>query len=813
MATDVATGKRIVQIAKNFNISHKDIMDLLKKNGIEVKSHMSLVDEEAYQLILEEFEQDRLSVERYRKEQVRKEIHSKKLEETLQSSQSFEIMMPKEQRIIEEKEKKLKAEEEIIKKEKEAQKAKEEKKKTKKPSKTKKGKSEKKEIESPERDKMQFRSIDVAEIQAKIETPRRRATKKKAPETDEEKAKHASIESTIKKTMAQVDTKAKRKKYKKTKDDDVDFDGDIIRKIKMTEFMTVQEIAKILDISPPEIISKCFELGIPATMNQRLNFDTISLISEDVGVEAVQVEETSDELFSFDNTEEDVKKAVPRAPVVTIMGHVDHGKTSLLDYIRDTNVVAGESGGITQHIGAYEVILEDGKQITFLDTPGHEAFTAMRARGAQVTDVVILIVAANDGVKPQTIEAINHAKAAEVPLVVAINKIDLPDANLDRVKGSLSENGIVVEDWGGKVQCVHISAKTGEGITELLELLALETDVLELKANPDTLARGTVVESRLDKGHGPVATLLVRKGTLKVGDPFLCGNSFGKVRALMNERNIRIDQAGPSDPVQVLGFELPPQAGDRFAVVIDEKEARRISSEKQRVQREIDSQMMRAMTLDRLSQEIREGLVSSLPLIVKADVDGSIEALVDTLREIPSDEVGVDIVHTGVGNISESDVLLAQASGAIVIGFNVTSHSNAKLLAKNSGIDIRHYSVIYDAVNEIKLALEGLLEPEIVEKPLGKADVLQVFKFSRLGTIAGCKVNNGTISKKDLARLVRNDEILHEGSITSLKHFQDDVSSIEEGKECGIGIDGVKKFEEGDVIETYSKKEVKRTLN
>ena len=521
MATDVATAKRIVQIAKNFNISHKDIMDLLKKNGIEVKSHMSLVDEEAYQLILEEFEQDRLSVERYRKEQVRKEIHSKKLEETLQSSQSFEIMMPKEQRIIEEKEKKLKAEEENIKKEEEAQKAKEEKKKSKKPSKTKKGKSEKKEIESPERDKMQFRSIDVAEIQAKIETPRRRKTKKKAPETDEEKAKHASIESTIKKTMAQVDTKSKRKKYKKAKDDDVDLDGDIIRKVKMTEFMTVQEIAKILDISPPEIISKCFELGIPATMNQRLNFDTISLISEDVGVEAVQVEETSDELFSFDDTEEDEKKAVPRAPVVTIMGHVDHGKTSLLDYIRDTNVVAGESGGITQHIGAYEVILEDGKQVTFLDTPGHEAFTAMRSRGAQVTDVVILIVAANDGVKPQTIEAINHAKAAEVPLVVAINKIDLPDANLDRVKGSLSDNGIVVEDWGGKVQCVHISAKTGEGITELLELLALETDVLELKANPDTLARGTVVESRLDKGHGPVATLLVRKGTLKVGDPFL----------------------------------------------------------------------------------------------------------------------------------------------------------------------------------------------------------------------------------------------------------------------------------------------------
>ena len=811
--TDIATEKRIVQIAKSFNISHKDIMDLLKKNGIEVKSHMSLVDEEGYQLILEEFEQDRLSVERYRKEQVRKEIHSKKLEATLQSTHSFEIMMPKEQRKIEEKEKELKAEEEKKRKKKEDHEAKEKKKQIEKSAKTKKDKSEKIELETPERVKMQFRSIDVAEIQAKIETPRRRTAKRKSPETDEEKAKHASIESTIKKTMAQVDTKAKRKKYKKAKDDEEDFDGEIKRKVKMTEFMSVQEIAKILDISPPEIISECFELGIPATMNQRLNFDTISLISEDVGIEAVQVEESSDELFSFDDTEEDLKKAVPRAPVVTIMGHVDHGKTSLLDYIRDTNVVAGESGGITQHIGAYEVILEDEKKVTFLDTPGHEAFTAMRARGAQITDVVLLIVAANDGVKPQTIEAINHAKAAEVPLVVAINKMDLPDANPDRVKGALSENGVVVEGWGGKVQCVHISAKSGDGINDLLELLALETDVLELKANPDTLAKGTVVESRLDKGHGPVATLLVRKGTLKIGDPFLCGNSFGKVRALMNERNIRINQAGPSDPVQVLGFESPPQAGDRFAVVNNEKEARRLSSEKQRIQREIDSQMMRAMTLDRLSQEIREGLVSSLPLIIKADVDGSIEALVDTLREIPSDEVGVNVVHTGVGNISESDILLAQASGAIVLGFNVATHSNANLLAKNSGIDIRHYSVIYDAVNEIKLALEGLLEPEIVETPLGKAEVLQVFKVSRLGIIAGCKVTDGTISKENLARLVRNDEMIHEGSITSLKHYQDDMSSIEKGKECGIGIDGVKRFEEGDIIETYSKKEVKRTLD
>lgn len=811
--TDVATGKRIVQIAKDLNISHKDIMDLLQKNGIDVKSHMSLVDEEAYQLILEEFEQDRLSVERYRKEQVRKEIHSKKLEEKIQAAQSFEIMMPKEQRKLEEKERAAKAEEEKKRKEEEALKAEEEKKSAKGADKAKKKKSVKKDESIQEREKMRFRTIDVAEIQAKIETPRRRVQKKKQPETDEEKAKHASIESTIKKTMAQVDTKSKRKKYKKTKDEEEEFNGEIKQKVKLTEFMTVQELAKVLDVSPPEIISKCFELGFPATMNQRLTFDTIILIAEDAGVEAVQVDETSDELFSFDDTEEDLSKAVPRAPVVTIMGHVDHGKTSLLDFIRDTNVVAGESGGITQHIGAYEVVLDNEKKVTFLDTPGHEAFTAMRARGAQITDVVILIVAANDSVKPQTIEAINHAKAAEVPLVVAINKIDLPDSNPDRVKSSLSEQGVVVEDWGGKVQCVHISAKTGEGIDDLLELLALETDILELKANPDTLMKGTVVESRLDKGHGAVATLLVRKGTLRVGDPFLCGNSFGKVRALMNERNVRIEQAGPSDPVQVLGFESPPQAGDRFAVVHDEKEARRLASEKQRIQREIDSQMIRAITLDRLSQEIREGLVSSLPLVVKADVDGSIEALVDALRNIPSDEVGVEVVHTGVGNINESDVLLAQASGAIVIGFSVSTHSNANLLAKNSGIDIRHYSVIYDAVNEIKLALEGLLEPDIVETPLGKAEVLQVFKVSRLGMIAGSKVIEGTISKKDLARLIRNDEMIHEGSITSLKHFQDDVNSIDEGKECGIGIEGIKRFEEGDIIETYSKEEVKRTLS
>jgi translation initiation factor IF-2 len=547
-------------------------------------------------------------------------------------------------------------------------------------------------------------------------------------------------------------------------------------------------------------------------MNQRLEFDTISLIAEDYGYNTVLMEEDVQD-SSDEEEEEDSEKLKPRAPVVTIMGHVDHGKTSLLDYVRRENVVAGEAGGITQHIGAYEVFLEDSnRRVTFLDTPGHEAFTAMRARGAQVTDVVILIVAADDGVKPQTIEAIDHAKAAGVPMVVAINKIDKPNANSDVVKKELSEHNVLVEDWGGKVQSVPISAKTGEGVSDLLELLALETEVLELKANPDAPARGIVIESRLDKGHGPIATLLVQRGTLKPGDIFICGNHNGKVRALMNERGVRIKSAGPSQPVQVLGFQTVPQAGDGLAVVDDEKIAKKISGERDRIQREIDRQKIHTMSLDKLSADIREGASKLLPLVVKADVDGSIEALVDALSHIPSDEVKVDVVHRGVGIISESDVLLAAASGAVVIGFNVSINPNATLVAKNNGVDIRVYNVIYDAINEIRLALEGLLEPDIIEKPLGQAEVLKIFKISKLGTIAGCKMIEGVISRSDTARIRRDGEIIKEGKITSLKHFQDEVKEIDVGKECGIGIEGMKNFEEGDLIETYTTEEVKRTL-
>jgi len=810
--------RRIVHIAKELNISHSDIMDLLNRHGIEVKSHMSPIDEQTYQLIVEEFEKDLHSVERYRKEKVRKEIHFRKLEQKLRPAGEFEIMMPQEQRKLEkEEEKKALEAQAAAEKESEqeavelaADKAAEDV--------SVDGKPEAEVVEeekAPRSRKPKFRKVELADIQAQIDSGRRRPPVKPV-KTEKEQQKEdqpVSVSATVRQTLARMDTKTKKKKYKRERVDQGEEETiEILPTVKAKEFMSVQEVAGVLDLSPADIITKCLELGIPATMNQRLEMDTITLLVEDAGYQVEMVEEEIEDVFRLEISEEELKGALPRAPVVTIMGHVDHGKTSLLDYIRSANVVAGEAGGITQHIGAYAVILEDGRAVTFLDTPGHEAFTAMRSRGAQVTDVVILIVAADDGVKPQTVEAINHAKAADVPLVVAINKIDKNDANPDRVKQELSEHGVLVEDWGGKVQCIPLSAKSGEGIDQLLNLLALETEVLELKANPDVDAIGAVIESRLDRAHGAIGTVLIHKGTLKVGDVFVCGNGYGKVRALMNERNVRIDSAGPATPVQVLGFQAPPQAGDRLAVVNDEKTAKKHASEKDRLQREIDRQRVRTMSLDRLSKDIRAGIAKTLQLVVKADVDGSIEALVDALAEIPSDEIKVDVVHKGVGTVSESDVLLATASNAVIVGFNVGVNSNATLLANNSGVDIRLYDVIYEALDEIRLAVEGMLEPEIVEKALGTAEVRQVFKISRRGSIAGCAVVDGVINRNDLARLRRDGEVIFEGKITSLKHFQEDVKTVESEKECGIGIRGMDSFEEGDLIEAYTTEEIKRTL-
>ena len=651
----------------------------------------------------------------------------------------------------------------------------------------------------------------MSEIEAQVgkgTTNRRRDFKKK---TDAQPPKSAV--DTVRKITAKIDTKTKKKVYRKEKilkDDEPD---DVeIKPIKIVEFSNVDEISKIFNTKPNDIIQKCMSLGILATINQRLEWDVIELLAEEFGFKAERLEDIGEELFTLENSEEDIKKAVERSPVVTVMGHVDHGKTSLLDYIRKTNVVGGESGGITQHIGAHKVQLTDGNSVTFLDTPGHEAFTAMRARGAKVTDMVVIVVAANDGVMPQTVEAIDHAKAAKVPIIIAINKMDLPDVDPERVKRELSEHEVLVEDWGGKIQAIPISAKTGEGIDNLLSSMLVESEMLELKANYETLARGTVIDSKLDKGHGPIATVLIQKGRLKVGDPFICNNITGKVRALINELGQRIQEAGPSDPVQVLGFDHVPQSADIFAVVEDEREIKRIASERQRIKREIDQKKIAAQSLDAMSALIKEGAIKNLPIIIKGDVDGSIEALSEQLEKIIHEEVGVQIIHKAVGMVSESDVLLASASKAVIIGFHVQVSSNAKLQATQEGVEIRTYNVIYNAVEEITLALEGLLEPETVEETLGRAQVQEAFKIPKIGVIAGSKVTEGIIVRNAKARVLREEEEIASGEITSLKHLKDDAKEIREGFECGIGLKDFSKFKEGDIIICYQIKSIKRTL-
>jgi translation initiation factor IF-2 len=582
------------------------------------------------------------------------------------------------------------------------------------------------------------------------------------------------------------------------------------KKIKVAEFITVNELANIIGVPASEIIKKCLNLGLVVSINQRLDFDTITLIASDYGFEVERAEEYLEDIIEEEpDRPEDLE---PRPPVVTIMGHVDHGKTTLLDYIRQSNIVAGEAGGITQHIGAYQVTLPNGKQITFIDTPGHEAFTAMRARGAQVTDIVVLVVAADDAVMPQTVEAINHALAANVPIIVAINKIDKPEANPDKIKQQLAERGILVEDWGGKYQCVEISAKYGKNVDLLLEKILLEAEIMDLKANPKKKARGVVIESKLDKGRGPIGTVLVQNGTLKIGDPFVAGTTFGRVRAMFDERGNRVEVAKPSTPVQVIGFDNLPEAGDSFVVVEDEKTAREIANRRSQLKREQRFRQSRAVSLDKLSEQIKEGKVKELPIIIKADVNGSVEALSDSLMKISNEEVKVRIIHRAVGAISESDVLLAQASGAIIIGFNVRPTSAAKKLAESENVEIRLYNIIYNVINDVKSALEGMLEPEKREEILGTAEVRETFKIAKVGTVAGCFVTEGKILRNARARLIRNGIVIYDGKIASLKRFKDDVKEVEAGLECGIALENYNDIKVGDIIEAYNILEVKRKL-
>ena len=644
---------------------------------------------------------------------------------------------------------------------------------------------------------------------------RSNASKKTTIEISPEEAQKRVRETLAKlqgggKTSSVKNRREKRQAHKEIADEEMSQKKASNKSIKIAEFATASELASMMNVSVTEIVTTCMGLGMMISINQRIDAETIQMLAEDFGfkVEFVgaDVQESIEEII---DSEDDMQT---RAPIITIMGHVDHGKTSLMDYIRETNVIAGESGGITQHIGAYEVSLENGKKISFLDTPGHEAFTAMRARGAKVTDIVVVVVAADDRVMPQTKEAISHAQAAGVPIIFAINKIDRPTADPEKIKGELAEMNFLVEDWGGKYQSQDISAKEGTGVSEILDKILLEAEMLDLKANPDRLANGTVIEASLDKGKGYLSTILVQTGTLKVGDYVLAGSFSGKVKALLDERGENRKDAGPSTPVVLLGLDGAPTAGDEFHVIESEQEAKKIASRRTQLQREQSVRTQKHLTLDEIGRRIALGGFQEINVIVKGDVDGSIEALSDSLQQLSTDEIKVNIIQKAVGQISESDVMLAAASDAIIIGFQVRPSLQARKLAESEQIDIRLYSIIYKAIEELKLAMEGMLSPEFEEKIVCNIEVRDIFKISKVGTIAGCMVLDGSLTKHTGVRIIRDGVVVYTGKLSSLKRFKDDVIEVKKGYECGISIENFNDIKVGDIIEGYAEVEIKRTL-
>lgn len=635
------------------------------------------------------------------------------------------------------------------------------------------------------------------------------------PEVSEE-----DVQKQIKETLARLTNKPQKKSAKWRKEkreafeererEEAELEREESKILRITEFVTANDLALMMDVPVNKIIATCMNIGVMVSINQRLDAETINIVAEEFGFKTEYVSaEVSEAIAEEEDDEESLQQ---RPPIVTVMGHVDHGKTSLLDYIRNANVIAGEAGGITQHIGAYNVKLDDGRRITFLDTPGHEAFTAMRARGAKMTDIAIIIVAADDNVMPQTVEAINHASAAGVPIVFAINKIDKPNANPDKIKEELANMNYLVEDWGGKYQSQEISAKKGTGVAELMEKVLLEAELLDLKANPNRKAVGTVIESSLDKGRGYVATVLVQNGTLNVGDIMVAGTSYGKIRAMFNERNQRVTTAGPSAPVLVLGLNGATTAGDTFNILDSDREAREIANRREQLQRELKERTRRMPGLDDIARRRALGEFHELNLIVKGDVDGSIEALSDSLIKLSTPEVQVNVIHKAVGAISESDVTLASASDAVIIGFQVRPSVAAKRLAENDGVDIRLYSIIYDAIEEVKDAMAGMLSPEIKEEVTGTAEVLQTYKISRVGTIAGCMVREGKIKRTSKVRLIRDGIVIYTGDLGSLKRFKDDVKEVASGYDCGLNINNYNDVKEGDMIEAFEEIEVSKKL-
>ncbi len=685
--------------------------------------------------------------------------------------------------------------------------------------KAKKKKEDKKAADDKRRKRKRILSTPGTPAGARGRTPAKKgqrfSTAPKVEPTEEE------VQKQVRETLEKLQGKSKKgkgAKYRRDKRDhhrqqtekDLEQQELESKTLKVTEFVTVGEVATMMDVPTTEIISACMSLGIMVTMNQRLDAETLSIVAEEFGYEVEFV--TSELEDSIDVQADAPEDLEPRAPIVTVMGHVDHGKTSLLDYIREENVIAGESGGITQHIGAYAVELNNGQRITFLDTPGHEAFTAMRARGAQVTDIAIIVIAADDDIMPQTKEAISHAQAAGVPLVFAINKIDKSTSNPEKIKEGLAAMNLLVEDWGGKIQSHDISAKTGLGVPELLEKVLLEAELLELRANPNRNATGTVVEAFLDKGRGYVSTILVQGGTLKIGDYVLAGTCSGKIKAMHDERGKVVKSAGPATPISILGLDGAPQAGDKFNVMSDEKEAKQIAAKRSQLLREQSVRTQRHITLDEIGRRIALGEFKELNIILKGDVDGSVEALTDSFQKLSTDEIQVNIIHKGVGAITESDVLLASASDAIVIGFNVRPMGNARDIAEKEEIDIRMYSIIYDAINDLKDAMEGMLSPEMKEEITGTAEIRETFKISKVGTIAGCMVTSGKIFRNSSIRLIRDGVVIFTGELSSLKRFKDDVKEVSKGYDCGMQVKNYNDIREGDIVEAFQEVAVKKTL-
>ena len=800
--------EKVYKLAQEFKVSSEALVQLLRQMGIPVKSHMSTVDENLREEIKKKFEQERAEIKKEydRKKQIitkAKEDLIAKVETEKEEARRPKIAPAAPTSAAPVAASSATPAERDVRRHREYSRTEHQ------PSSQASDRITAKYFNTPPASTPAMGTNDSGGGAGGKPSFRKGKKKKEKKKFERPEINEVQLKANIKKTLAKIGSGTARKKYKKEASQKDDADQANKKLLNVSEFVTAAELANMMGLSVSEVIAKCLELGLFVTINQRLDFETIELVADEFGFTAQLMNEyAADE---EETTEETSGNALPRSPVVTVMGHVDHGKTSLLDYVRKTNVIAGEAGGITQHIAAYEVVSKHGA-VTFLDTPGHEAFTAMRARGSQITDVIVLVVAADAGVMPQTKEAIDHARAANVPLLVAINKTDLPTANLDKVKSELAGYNVLVEDYGGQTSCVPISAKTGQGVDKLLEMLALETQILELKANPEGMARGVVIEAELDKGRGPIATVLIQKGTLVKGDAFVTGIHFGRVRDLFNERGQIVEKAGPSKPVVVLGLSGTPQAGDSFRVVAEEKEAREISARRRLAQKEREMRRIGAVSLDHLYEQIQAGHVKNLDLIIKGDVDGSVEALASSLEKLSTPEIKVRVIHKSVGAVKESDINLAVASNAIIIGFHLSPNSKIREMAKKEGVDIRTYRIIYEAIDAVKKAMEGMLEPEIKENILSNVEVRQVFKVAKLGTIAGSFVLSGSVKNGSKARVIRDDVEIADTKISSLRRHKDDVREVQTGFECGVTLDNFNDFKEGDRIETYEEISVARKL-